>query len=175
MRRRTTTTTTTRESDLDVDDGVGYDEEDDDAGRSVDAVRERMVWHALRSHGDGLRLLRPIRHRDDVMDIGGGGGEGGGVGGGETGEEEEEKAAATATGKGGKGGGTCGASDAGGSWPVVEAIERPLEHALTDVATSCPLLLCSRAKPSADRPRTGSTGSGRGERLTCNDSRSMKN
>ena len=62
------------------------------------------------------------------------------MGGGETGEEEEEKAAATATGKGGKGGGTCGASDAGGSWPVVEAIERPLEHALTDVATSCPLL-----------------------------------
>ena len=31
-------------------------------------------------------------------------------------------------------------NDAGGSWPVVEAIERPLEHALTDVATSCPLL-----------------------------------
>ena len=83
-----------------------------------------------------MRLLRPIRHRDDVMDIGGGGGEGGGVGGGETGEKEEEEAAATATGKGGKGGGTCGASDAGGSWPVVEAIE----HALTDVATSCPLL-----------------------------------
>ena len=39
-------------------------------------------------------------------------------------------------------------NDAGGSWPVVEAIE----HALTDVATSCPLLE-SQAKTS-DQPRT---------------------
>ena len=107
----------------------------DDASTSIDAVRERLVWMALRAHGDGLQLLRPIV---PLGEEGGAAASRSGSGAMAPGTCHDDRGAGGDEKQRESGSGSAARGDCHLSCPgdAIDSIHRALE----DVSSSCPLI-----------------------------------